>query len=520
MNSLLLGLVALEWRGRSAVVWVDVAYDAAKALAALGLGAAALACLWPRWARRLRIGGPEGDGPVPEALKTPALLAAMAVLMVLKTAQYLSLQGSNDASVYLSMIWNAFKGGFLPSSVHGDQLAFRFTPIIALYAPLRLLAASPLFFICLHAALVFSSLAVLWRLGRVLRIPEVPRWLLCLLLACNPFFQLCLATWLFPETLAVPLFLACLICWERRNWGSFALCAALLLGVKEEAPVALFALGLGSLAVADRRRDGGVLMAASAASFLAIAQTRALLTHGRSNEEWGYFGWGRGAGESLVFVLRHPGAAFMQWAWPPRRFAPMLEFLAGGGGLAVLYPPALIGVLALGAPHQAVVDVNSGFHRLDSNYSSFLLPLMFWGASRALLRLWAKPAWRPRAAALLLACSAAGLWRATTYVGFIKVSGETLRSGWSEILAVRPEESLWTAQAFAPALAFRRALHAVDDAGSLAAARADFVPDAILLIKSRLDSGAVAELTGFLRGNRYTVAREDRDLVLLRRAAP
>jgi hypothetical protein len=513
VREILLDVVSWQWRGRALVIWTALAFDLLKSFAGLACAAAALAAILrakPSW----------WDRRVPLALKSPVLAAAAVLLAGLKLAQYLSLQGTTDAAAYLSCVWNAFHGTFLPSVVYGyaEQLSLRFNPILVLFAPIAKLTGSPLMVVLAQAMIVGSSVVAMWELGKAVGLDEAPRWLLCLLLAANPYFNDCLATWFFPDTLPLPIFLAAIASLERRRYGLFAFFCLLLLGTKEEAGVALVAFAGALCCLRSRRREGLALMGAAAASFLLIAWGRSFFSGGESDSEWMMFGLGATAGESLRFIAAHPLAALARWGWPPGRFLAVLRLLASVGGLPLLFPAGLLGVVLSDAPHQLVPQLELGYHRLDNHYSAYLLPILFWASARAVGAYWSRARWRSPLAACMLLSAAAGLWNSTDYVGFFRVSGERLRTGWRYVFEIGPDEAVWTAQAFSPALSFRSRLRVLDTLHQFPEVSAGFVPDAILGLKSHLGERPVGAFADYLASHRFVIAREERDLILWRRS--
>lgn len=445
-------------RGRAFVIWVGWWFGLAKALVALAFSAAAATLLTPTG--RARWQSLEAARVDPRrARRLILVLAAVGggSLTLLKWAQYMSLQGTDDAAMLLSVAWNAGRGGFLPNPVYGlaSHLQDHFEPVVALYAPLARATGSPLMLIAAHSLLTASSLAIYWRLLGALRLERLPRTLLAATFATNPYLHECLSTWFYPAPLAIPLLLAALCAWEEGRHGLFAAFAAALLLVKEEGAVALAGV---SLAAVLMRRPGGLPgLMLSAAAFAAVVWCMG--SHGEhAVSKWTIFGWGSGPAEVASHLAAHPLELAARWAWPPSRLWPLAALAASTGGFVAFFPPALAALLLVDFPHRLALDRDYDYHTLELHYSAFMLPLVLWGSAHAMRGLWARTERRPTLlAAGLLAC-AVGLWRASDYVHFTRSSSVGLAEAWSAIRSVGNGDAVWSSQSFAPALAFRRRL--------------------------------------------------------------
>jgi hypothetical protein len=482
VDNLILSLVSPGWRGITLWMWLPWLYEVLCVLFGLLFGALAVYCLSATGRPRLEALLARDHPPLALRRALQVLLAAFLVFfLALKTSQYVTFQGRNHVAMYLSMIWNTGKDSFLPNFMLGlkTQLGDHFEPIVALYWPIAHAFRSPWLTLMAHNLLVISCLWALWLLTRAWELPWPLPHLLLLLCATNGFFQADLSALLVPPPLAMPISLIILLAWERGHEALFAVSCALLLCVREEAAIALMALGAASLCVPGKRRLGFWAIVAGA---LAFGAENWAIRHWQEHVEskWArFFGRGDTAGGLFRFLIAHPWKAAAMWAWPPSRFVPFLSLLLSTGGLAVLHPPSLLALLVLNAPHQAASGGNAHFHSLELYYTSFLIPLLFWGSGRGLRELWTRVRdHRPFIVCALLLLIAKGTLSMTPHTYFHRLSPSRLRAGWSAILRVRPEESVWCAEAFAPSLAFRSRLKIIGQGDPRAPA---FTPDVILV---------------------------------------
>lgn len=505
-------------QGRASVVWLGWAFALGKALAASAFVAAAAVLLTP--AGRARFGGP---GPLTEdpraTLRTLRLLACAgaAVLVLLKWAQFAALQGTDDAAMLLSVVWNAGRDGFLPNPVYGlaSHLQDHFEPILALYAPLARATGTPLAVMTAHALLTASGFAVYWRLLGVLGLEQRPKALLAAAFVTNPYLHECLATWFYPAPLAIPLLLAALCAWEEGRPGLMAAFASALLLVKEEGAVAL--AGVAVAAVLMRRPGGWRLLALAGAAFAAVIWSMGNHPGTHTYSKWPMFGWGRGPAEVAAHLAANPLDLPARWGWPPSRLLPLAALAASTGGFLAFFPPALAALVLVDLPHRLALDDRYGFHTMTSHYPAFMLPLVLWGSAHALRALWRRADHRPvLSAAGLLAC-AVGLWRAPDYVHFTPTTAGGLAEAWSAIGSVGREDTVWSSQSFAPALAFRRRLKILTAFPDRRLDADSSPPDKVLLdaaaFHSLGDEGRRA-VVRYLEGRDCRAARSGRAFVL------
>lgn len=483
------------------------AFELAKAVAAV---AALAAAAWLTTGRgRTALDAADSwlsrDAGRASRLRFGLFAGACAALAALKTAQYLSLQGTDDAAMLLCVAWNAGTDGLLPNPVYGlaSHIQDHFEPLLAAYMPLARLSGSPLAVVVAHALAVFSGLLAFDRLLGAMRMPPLPRAGLTAMLATNRYFLDALSTWFYPAPLAIPVLFAALWAWEDGRPKAALLLAGLAMLVKEEGAVAVGGLALA--AVAMGRRGGWPLLAASAACFAGVVWVMGLDPGPHTYAKWSMFGWGDGPAETLSHALRRPTDLLLRWGWPPDRLAPLARLVASTGGALLLFPPGLLALLAVDAPHRLALHdpaAANNFHLLYSHYSSFLLPILFWGSAHGLRTLWeARPGSRRAAAAVGALCVAAGLLTSPPFVLPTRVSAAGLSRAWSAVDAVRPEDTVWAAQSFAPALAFRPRLKVLTGFPHPALSAETAPPDAVLLDSGALwflgDAGA-AELAAYL----------------------
>ncbi|MBI5242538.1 MAG: DUF2079 domain-containing protein [Elusimicrobia bacterium] len=496
MNDPAVFLSSLQWQGRALAIWAGWGYDLGKALLGMAALAAALCSLTRAGRSRLEISLAQGF--LSPAWRLRLFLAGGLVLLALKTAQYLSLQGIGDVAAFLGVIWNSFGEDLMPNPALGlaCHLEDHFEPILLIYAPAAWLTRSPLAVMLLHAALIWSSVLILWRWSGRLKAPALARELLCLLLAVSPYFHNGLSAWLYPAPLALPIGLLALWAWDERRWWAFLAAILVFQGVKEEGSVALACLGAAACLLPGRRREGAALLLGSLAAFGGITWLMGQFGDWRAYQKWDIFGWGAAPGEVFSHLLRRPWTPLAQWAWPPSRFLPFLGMLGSACFLPLACPAAILTLLLLNFPHQAVAYMDFAFHFYGSHYGGFLLPFLFWGAGHGLAAAWDRfPRRRHLIAAAMLAAAGSGLLVSSDYVIFNRASGARLSAAWTLIRMVHPEDSVWTEQAFAPALAFRERMKVLTHSFmSRPLQQGYFLPNVVLL-----DAVLLGELTPLTR---------------------
>jgi uncharacterized membrane protein len=504
-------------------MWLPVFYSTLCKMLAVPVGAAAVYVLTPRGWKRIQSWISAEQPPRIIRWVGGILLVFFAGwMLVLKTCQYLVLQSMHHVSMYLSMIWQTGAAGFLPNSfLHlRTQLGDHFEPVTVLYTPLARLAGSPLLVICVHGLLILSSIFIVWHLCRRVGLSRGWGYLISAWFLTNPFFQGCLSTAFYPTPLAIPLFLMVLLSWEKDRWRAMVLWSMGLLLTKEEAGIALAALGIASCCLPHKRKLGLILLATGLGGWLV---SLSIMGHFQQDlpSKWRYFTGGASGDPppTALGVISHPLQLIERWAWPPQRFTPFLSLLYSTGGLILFFPPAFLAVLLTNAPHQIAFPDYNLYWLLVFNYSSYLVPLLCWGTVHGLARAWTwKKRLRPYLVAIVLATTSIGCYRMAVHVAFIHLSPQKLQAAWSALLSIGPNESVWTSSAFAPALSFRPKIALYNE--EYEADAFSFIPDVILVdVQDLLRDGpeTQARLNQYLEANNFRLQSQNRGVLLFRR---
>jgi len=174
--------------------------------------------------------------------------------------------------------------------------------------------------------------------------------------------------------LAIPLLLAAIYAAERGRPWLFAIAAALTLGCREDAALAVVGLGAW-LALRHRRWLAGAATGLGALAALAI-EVRWLIPHFRHEPYvhlWRYARFGHSLGEIAVTILAHPLRAFGDLLTVDR-LVYLGAMLAPLGGLPLLGGWDLVGVLPALAQNLLSSDPVLFNHR--AQYQAFVLPFL------------------------------------------------------------------------------------------------------------------------------------------------
>jgi uncharacterized membrane protein len=153
-----------------------------------------------------------------------------------------------DLGNMVQAVWSTTDGRLLETThANGEQLtrlASHVDPIVALLAPLWILAPSPLTLAAVQiAACALGALPVFW-LGRRHLASEGAAALLALAYLAYPWLAWTALDAFHPVTLAIPLFLYAIWFLDTDRLGAFAVCGALVLATGELMGLPLAALGL------------------------------------------------------------------------------------------------------------------------------------------------------------------------------------------------------------------------------------------------------------------------------------
>ncbi len=359
------------------------------AAAMLATRAAAPGALWVRvqaWADRAEawLGAKRG--------RLWRVVAAMALVYVAVWGSFTIVRherfnsSTYDLAVYDQAVWNTTRGRWLETSIEAKPgqylilLGDHFAPILTFLVPLYWLWPS-VHALLLSQAVILASGAfavcglAAGRLGSKLAgVVFAGVYLLCPAIGFINRFDF------HPAAIAIPLFLAAVLCVERRRMALAAACLGAAMLCKEDMGLAVAVFGL-VIAFAHKRRAWGFslfgvgLAGSLLAMFVVLPAVR-----GEQSDTWErYEQWGQTPIEAAAYLLSHPMTVlddvvrgsplklgFLLKAMLPFAFLPML-------GLGALAPalPAFAYNLASGNPSQSSIY----FH-----YAAPILPFLFYAA--------------------------------------------------------------------------------------------------------------------------------------------
>ncbi|MGH9149440.1 MAG: DUF2079 domain-containing protein [Acidimicrobiales bacterium] len=261
-----------------------------------------------------------------------------------------------------------------------------------LFVPFYWLGAGPVFLSVAQTVVVALGAVPIWLLGRD-RLAS--GWLalgVALAFLLHPATEW-ISWWQFhPDALAITPLLFAYWFASRRRWRWFGVCVALTLVWKEDAAMAVFALGL-VLVVTRRWRAGLVTSGVALVWFLLATEVLIPRATGGLGPFYGefYSGFGDGAAEIAFNMARHP-SRFVAEATEPatveyyrRLFLPV--------GLLALAAPVSLGVAL---PHLVVNTVSSHplTHDIRYQYSSLIIAAIFLATVEAIAWMGRRRSWR------------------------------------------------------------------------------------------------------------------------------
>ena len=276
-----------------------------------------------------------------------------------------------DLGIYDQGIWllSRFRDPFV--TIRGlDLFGHHMNPILLLFVPFYWLGAGPIFLLIVQVLAQASGAIAVYLLARD-RLKD--RWLALVMagvLLLNPTMQYLTWEYFHPDSLVIAPLLFAYWAATRRRWRWFAVATVLALACKEDAALAVGAMGVVIALRFDRRI--GVVTAAVAAVWFTLS-TRLLIPFFSGTEAF-YESWFGEFGDSPLEVvgnvLRHPGRAF-ETATEPDRMSYYRMMLAP---MAFL-PLASVRTLFIAAPMVAV-NVLSTFpyqREIRYHYSAIVL---------------------------------------------------------------------------------------------------------------------------------------------------
>lgn len=276
-----------------------------------------------------------------------------------------------DLGIYDQGVWlvSRFRDPFV--TIRGlDLFGHHMNPILLAFVPFYWLGAGPLFLLVVQVLAQASGAVAVYLLARD-KLQD--RWLALVLagvLLLNPTMQW--LTWEFfhPDSLMISPLLFAYWAATRKKWGWFAVASLLALACKEDAALAVAAMGL-VIALRHDRRIGAISSVVAVAWF--ALSTRVLIPFFSGTEAF-YESWFGKFGDSplqvIGNVLRHPGDA-LETATEPDRMSYYRMMLAP---MAFL-PLASVRTLFIASPMVAV-NVLSTFpyqREIRYHYSAIVL---------------------------------------------------------------------------------------------------------------------------------------------------
>jgi len=357
---------------------------------------------------------PEAEAPAAVADRRPVvLLAALVVAYVVVFGRLTWAQQSNfgtfgfDMGIYDQGIWllSRFKDPFV--TVRGlEYFGHHVNPVTLAFVPFYWLGAGPHFLYLVETIWMALGAVPLWLLARD-RLGNA--WTALVLAAAYLLYPALewINWWHFhPDALTITPLLAAWLLATRRRWKGFAVAVALALLCKEDAALAVLALGV-VLALRGERRVG-VVTALTGAVWFALA-TRVVIPW--ANDGVGplyedlFPQFGNSVGAIFLNVLRHPGLVF-DLASQPDRLTYYTQLLAPVAFLPLLALP----LLAIGVPQAAinVISAHGYTHDIRYHYSAIVIAAVFLATVEACARLGDRPSRQRFLVGLVAATALAG----------------------------------------------------------------------------------------------------------------
>jgi uncharacterized membrane protein len=311
--------------------------------------------------------------------------------------------GRFDLGNMAHAVWNTAHGRLLEtvhsSGVESTRLASHVDPILALLAPLWIVAPSPLTLAAAQiVALALGALPVFWLARRHLGSHGLAV-ALALAYLLYPWLAWTARDAIHPVTFAIPLLLLCVWFLDGDRLAPFAAAAVLVLACGELMGVTLCALGLWYAFSRRRRRPGLVIAAAGLGwTFVALLVVVPQARGGTS----AYYDFYESVGGSPIGLLEtaftDPGAILGQ-LFDPYVLVYVLALAAPLCGLFVLSPALAL----VGAPQLLVNSLADPVGPIDprQHYLAAIVPFLFAATVLGIARV--RPdARRPAVAAVLV----------------------------------------------------------------------------------------------------------------------
>jgi uncharacterized membrane protein len=357
---------------------------------------------------------PRGGAPGDVADLVPiVLLAGLIALYIVVFGTLTWMQQTNfgtfgfDMGIYDQGIWllSRFKNPF--DTVRGlNYFAHHVNVITLAFVPFYWLGAGPHFLYLIETIWMALGALPVWLLARD-RLGG--RWLPLGLAASFLLYPSLewINWWHFhPDALIItPLLFAWWLA-TRGRWGWFSVAVAIALLCKEDAALAVAALGL-ALMLRGRRRAGALTCVAGVGWFLLATKVIIPIANGGSSPFYVrelFPGFGESLSAIAVNLITHPGR-FFSLVTQPDRLTYYRQLLVP----VAFLPLAALEVLLVGIP-QAAVNSISGHaltHDIRYHYSSIVIAAVFLATVESCARLGGRAAVRRVLVGLVLAASVA-----------------------------------------------------------------------------------------------------------------
>ncbi len=336
-----------------------------------------------------------------------AMIGWSVALFAIVRSDYLGFRLARfDLGNMVQAVWSTAHGRPLEMTdgSTGEQivrLGSHVDPILALFAPLWLLAPSPVTLAAVQvAACGLGALPVLW-LGRRHLESERTAALLALAYLASPWLAWTALDALHPVTFAIPLFLYAIWFLDTNRLRPFTICAVLILATGELMGLSLAALGVWFWLSRGQRRIGLAVAVAGLSWTLVCLKVIVPAFRGEESPFYERFASVGGSPGGIVkTVFTDPGA--IAYALFTGADVSYLAFLAIPLAAAFLLAP---GLAAVALPQLLVNGLSdwSGTTDPRHHYVAGVLPFIFAGTVLGLARLPA--AHRTRVAAAILVFS-------------------------------------------------------------------------------------------------------------------
>lgn len=335
-----------------------------------------------------------------------AMLAWSTSVFLVVRARFLDFSLARyDLGNMVQAVWSTAHGRPLEvtNGFTGEQmvrLGSHVDPILALLAPLWIVAPTPLLLAAVQIAAVAAGVLPLFWLARRRLRSETAAGLIALAYLVYPWTAWTAADAFHPVTLAIPLLLFCVWFLDTDRLGPFAVCAVLAASTGELVGVTIGALGIW-YALARRRRRAGFAIAAlgigwSCTALLVVVPAFS----GASSVFYGAYDDVGGSPWGVVATAVTEPSALARAATEPRDLL-YLGFLAAPLAGAFLLAPGLAAVASPQLAANLLAGGVTGANNPHSHYVAGILPFLFAAIAVGLGRL--APDGRLRGAVLVLA---------------------------------------------------------------------------------------------------------------------